>query len=179
MAGATTYAIRGMVCHRCDLAVADAAEALGVPVVRVARGEVAFARALSPPELAAFGDALEALRFGLIRDRDEAMAEALEVALARLAARDPVPSWADAHEELRRGLAVPYDYAARAYARLRGRSPRERLTELRLARAAQLLREGELHAGEVATATGYAHLSGLSRAFKRAYGVNPSAWRGP
>ena len=73
-------------------------------------------------------------------------------------------------------MASPYDYAARAYARVRACTVSERLAELRITRAAALLREGELQVSEVSAAVGYRHLSGFSRAFKRVYGVSPRGW---
>ena len=171
-----TYAIRGMVCHRCDLAVAQIAAGTGVGVVDVRRGAVTFGRALTPEEMRAFSRELEAIEFGLIRDGDEALAEELEVALVVLAERRPIPQWPEAHAELQRTLASSYDYAARAYVRVRGCTVSERLAELRIKRAAALLREGELQVSEVSAAVGYRHLSGFSRAFKRVYGVSPRGW---
>ena len=171
-----SYAIRGMVCHRCDLALGELAAGTGVPVTGVRRGAVTFSRELDASELGRFREALEVIGFGLIRDEDERMAEALAVALVGFAERRPIPDWKHAHRELMADLDVPYDYAARAFQQLHDCTPLERLTELRIARAAALLREGELQVSEVAEAVGYSYLSGFSRAFKRVYGMSPSAW---
>ena len=170
------YAIRDMVCHRCDLALGALATGTGVPVVDVRRGAVTFARELDGARLARFREGLEAIGFGLIRDEDERMAEELAVALAGLVERRPIPDWKHAHRELMTALDAPYDYAVRAFQQAYDCTPLERLTELRIARAAALLREGELQVSEVSEAVGYSYLSGFSRAFKRAYGLSPSAW---
>ena len=171
-----TYAIRGMVCYRCDLALEAAAAQTGVPVADVRRGAVTFARALRATELAAFRGRLRALGFGLIEDPEERLAEELAMALVGFAERRPIPDWKHAHRELLRDLDSPYDYAARAFQRVHDCTPLERLTKLRIERAAALLREGELQVSEVSEAVGYSYLSGFSRAVKRVYGVSPSEW---
>ena len=171
-----TYAIRGMVCHRCDLAVARIAADTRVNVVGVTRGFVTFSRELRRDELHAFAAALEAIEFGLIRDADERLAEEVEVALTALAEQRPIPQWPEAHAALQRMLTSPYDYAARAFQRVHDATVAERLTALRIARAAALLRECELQISEISAAVGYRHLSGFSRAFKRVYGVSPRGW---
>ena len=165
-----------MVCHRCDLALGELAAGTSVPVVDIRRGAVTFARELGASELVRFREALEAIGFGLIRDEDERMSEALAIALVGFADRRPIPDWKHAHRELMTGLDAPYDYAARAFQRVHDCTPLERLTKLRIERAAALLREGELQVSEVSEAVGYSYLSGFSRAFKRVYGVSPSEW---
>ena len=173
---AYTYAVRGMVCHRCDLALADVSAGTGVQVEDLRRGFVTFRRELDDRELGDFRERLETIGFGLILDEEERLAEEVAVALVGFAERRPIPDWRHAHRELLRALDSPYDYAARAFQRVYGCTPLERLTTLRITRAAALLREGELQVSEVGEAVGYSYLSGFSRAFKRAYGVSPSAW---
>ncbi len=51
------------------------------------------------------------------------------------------------------------------------------LQQLRMARAAELLHQGEQAVGEVALAVGYDNLSAFARAFRQAHGVPPSAVR--
>jgi AraC-like DNA-binding protein len=53
----------------------------------------------------------------------------------------------------------------------------EYLTRWRLFKAGQLLRENHKAVGEVAGAVGYESEAAFSKAFKRATGVAPGAWR--
>ena len=58
-----------------------------------------------------------------------------------------------------------------------GRAPMAYVRELRLAEARRLLSATELAVGEIAEATGFANQFHFSRAFRRASGMTPSAYR--
>ncbi len=165
-----------MVCHRCDLALAELAENIGIEVISTGRGFVTFTRPLTTQELDTFEQALQVIKFGLIRDEDEQLAEQIELRLLAVANRRPIPEWKHVNNELRTVLEAPYDYAVRAYLKVFDCTPLERLTTLRIQQATVLLREGELQVSEISEAVGYSHLSGFSRAFKRELGVSPSTY---
>lgn len=57
-----------------------------------------------------------------------------------------------------------------------GRSPLDYVIEVRLDRAAELLREGRLTVSQVADRTGFASVHYFSRLFRRRRGVSPSAF---
>lgn len=63
------------------------------------------------------------------------------------------------------------------FASVMGRSPMIVLRELRMRRAAQLLEVSALSVGEVAHEVGYASRSSFVRAYRDAYGVDPSEFR--
>ena len=63
------------------------------------------------------------------------------------------------------------------FQKLLGRTPREEILQVRLARVKQLLGETELALYEIAERTGFEHVEYLSVVFKRETGVTPSAWR--
>ena len=74
--------------------------------------------------------------------------------------------------------AIPnYDSLRHRFRRLVGRSPREWLAELRLRTACNLLLETDRPIKAIATAVGYARQHEFTRAFSRAMGVPPTAWR--
>ncbi len=168
-----TIHIRGMVCERCLLVTRQLAENTGVPVVQVGYGAVTFGRTLSELQQTEFAAALEEVGFGLIRRRDELLAEHVEHILRDLAEGSPAPPRTDLRELIIERLDAPFDWAAAAYQRLHDETVAQRYSALLMLRAARLLREGELQAAEVGSALGYAHLSGFSRAFKRYWGVSP------
>ena len=64
------------------------------------------------------------------------------------------------------------------FQKLLGRTPREEILQVRLARVKQLLGETELALYQIAERTGFEHVEYLSVVFKRETGVTPSAWRG-
>ncbi len=63
------------------------------------------------------------------------------------------------------------------FARLRGRSPKAHLLELRLRRAVELIRTSSLSLDKIANLTGYYSASHLSRHVKQATGKTPGACR--
>lgn len=80
-------------------------------------------------------------------------------------------------ETLASELGVSRSTLARSFASHRTRSPMRALAELRLDRAAALLREGEEKVCVVALSVGYESEFAFSRAFKRAYRVAPAHYR--
>ncbi len=58
-----------------------------------------------------------------------------------------------------------------------GRTPRQEILQVRLARVKQLLGETELALYQIAERTGFEHVEYLSVVFKRETGTTPSAWR--
>jgi|WetSurMetagenome_2_1015567.scaffolds.fasta_scaffold50959_3 DNA-binding response OmpR family regulator len=117
---------------------------------------------------------------------------ALHVAMAKLLRRSEAPS--DLVAQARRSLEahLPTRFQADAWARAMGtgeaqlrrlfretfgRTPRRHLTEVRLARAAVLLRTTTRGIKEIAQDAGYASHTRFGKAFHTRYGVTPSAYR--
>ncbi|MCI0539093.1 MAG: helix-turn-helix transcriptional regulator [Verrucomicrobiales bacterium] len=80
-------------------------------------------------------------------------------------------------EDLAAKLRCSSRHAGRVFHEHFGVSFREKLTELRLARAAQLLSESDAKVINVAMESGYRSLSLFNVMFKRRFGVPPGKWR--
>jgi methylphosphotriester-DNA--protein-cysteine methyltransferase len=65
------------------------------------------------------------------------------------------------------------------FARAVGRSPMTVLRELRVRQAAEQLASGALTVDEIVRHAGYANRSSFVRAFRKAYGCDPSSYREP
>ena len=150
------YAIKGMVCHRCDLALAELAEATGAHVLDSGRGYVDFAERLSTEAERAFERALEGIRFSILRSETEEVAEAVEQLLQELVRERPsLNSASDLSRALSPKLDLPFARAAALYQSARSQTPFERFTELRMQWATERLREGRMQVSEVGYALGY------------------------
>ena len=79
--------------------------------------------------------------------------------------------------ELARRLNLDRSYFSKLFRRQTGQSPQQYLTEFRLRKAAQLLREHGKTPGEAAVSTGYPDVFSFSRMFKRHFGMSPTAYR--
>jgi len=80
-------------------------------------------------------------------------------------------------DELAREVALSRSALAERFNTLVGESPMRYLIRWRLALAAEALRTGSDSVARVAERNGYATEAAFSRAFKREFGVAPSAWR--
>jgi AraC family transcriptional regulator, alkane utilization regulator len=80
-------------------------------------------------------------------------------------------------DELAREVAMSRSSLATRFASLVGESPMQYLMRWRLAVAARALRSGSDAISRVAERSGYETEAAFSRAFKREFGLPPSAWR--
>ncbi|MDG0792157.1 AraC family transcriptional regulator [Cohnella ginsengisoli] len=74
-------------------------------------------------------------------------------------------------------LHVSYNHLARKYKRLTGKTIVGRLTEIRLARALDLLQRTDASIGAIAEVSGFGAAHYFSRVFKEVYGVSPKTYR--
>jgi YesN/AraC family two-component response regulator len=80
-------------------------------------------------------------------------------------------------DELAREVGLSEAHLRRRFRVMYGKTPRRYLAEVRMQRAAKLLRSTRLGIEQIALAVGYGNLPAFDRRFKRAYGVTPSVLR--
>jgi AraC-like DNA-binding protein len=93
----------------------------------------------------------------------------------RLLHANPVRDWTV--EELAREVAASRSVLAQRFTELIGEAPMRYLANWRMQLAKQMLREGARNMQDVATRVGYESEAAFNRAFKRATGSPPAAWR--
>ncbi len=93
----------------------------------------------------------------------------------RLMHEDPVRDWTV--DELAREVAISRSVLAQRFTTLVGEAPIRYLAGWRMQVAKQMMRDGEVNIQDVATRVGYESEAAFSRAFKRATGSPPAAWR--
>jgi AraC family transcriptional regulator, alkane utilization regulator len=93
----------------------------------------------------------------------------------RLLHANPVRDWTV--DELAREVALSRSVLAQRFAELVGEAPMRYLANWRMQLAKQMMREGTHNIQEVATRVGYDSEAAFNRAFKRATGSPPAAWR--
>ncbi len=89
--------------------------------------------------------------------------------------QDPAQAWTV--ESLAQSVAMSRSAFAARFARLVGEPPLHYLTRWRMQKARSLLRDGKTTLAEVATRVGYDSEAAFSKAFKRAVGEAPGAYR--
>jgi AraC-like DNA-binding protein len=93
----------------------------------------------------------------------------------RLLHADPGRDWTV--EDLAREVAVSRSVLAQRFTELVGDTPMRYLASWRMQLAKQMMRDGARNIQEVATRVGYDSEAAFNRAFKRATGSPPAAWR--
>ena len=93
----------------------------------------------------------------------------------RLMHEDPVRDWTV--DELAREAAVSRSVLAQRFTELVGEAPMRYLAGWRMQLAKQMIRDGAGNIQDIATRVGYESEAAFSRAFKRATGSPPTAWR--
>ena len=93
----------------------------------------------------------------------------------RLMHANPVRDWTV--DDLAREAAVSRSVLAQRFTELVGETPMRYLANWRMQLAKQLMREGTRNIQEVAERVGYESEAAFNRAFKRATGSPPAAWR--
>jgi AraC-like DNA-binding protein len=93
----------------------------------------------------------------------------------RLMHEDPVRDWTV--DELAREAAVSRSVLAQRFTELVGEAPMRYLAGWRMQLAKQMMRDGAGNIQNIATRVGYESEAAFSRAFKRATGSPPTAWR--
>jgi AraC-like DNA-binding protein len=80
-------------------------------------------------------------------------------------------------DDLARTVALSRSALAERFAALVGEPPMQHLKRWRLALAAQALRAGQEAIGRIADRSGYESEAAFTRAFRREFGMPPTAWR--
>lgn len=74
-------------------------------------------------------------------------------------------------------LGIDRRYLCRIFTKATGETPQRYLINLRLKKAAELLRTGEYTVGEVSRSTGYEDIYNFSKMFRKMYGVSPKNYK--
>jgi two-component system response regulator YesN len=80
-------------------------------------------------------------------------------------------------ESVAESIALSPPYFSRLFSSQAGKTFIDYLTDLRMAKACQLLREGKLSIKEISSAIGYSDPNYFSRIFKKIIGQTPSEYR--
>ena len=80
--------------------------------------------------------------------------------------------------QLARAAALSASHFTREFRKEMGKSPKQYLLRARLGHAKRLLLRGDSTITEIALQTGFSHAGHFSTAFRRAFGLSPSAFRG-
>lgn len=171
--------IKNMVCRHC---VATAARVLeNIPGVKVEAVELGYAIIADEPSenvMAEIGRELRKEGFELISSRDSMITEKIKQFLidyVRQGIHDDQETTVSAY--LSEKLGMSYSVIGRLFSANEGRTIENYLMNLRVERAKELIRYGQLTLSEIADEAGYSSVAHLSRMFKRVTGMTPTEFR--
>jgi AraC family transcriptional regulator len=179
MASTLLY-IRHMVCSKCILVMRECLVEQGLVPLRVELGEVELLGEAATIDWPRLQQCLEAEGFALLdrlSPQQRLVAQVKEV-VAELLLKEPA-ALRSGHLSRRLSwrLQRRFAYLSDVFSATEGLSLEQYVVRERVEAARRLLRAGALPVGRIATLLGYSNLGHLSRQFKRATGVSPSAYR--
>lgn len=173
-----TLIIRNMVCDRCKAAVAQVMDRIGLPVRRLDLGEVELEEKPSEREIATLHDALLALGFELMEDRDAATIARIKAAIVQLVHHtNEATTNVKLSEYLSNALHADFPGLSALFSEVEGITIEHYFLLQRMERVKEFVRYGELTISEIAFATGFSSAAHLSGQFKKLTGMSPTAFR--
>lgn len=168
--------IRNMVCRHCVAAVSRIFDSLGLNPVSVELGKAVIEAESLPADVAAeLSRALEAEGFGIIADADDALVEKVKAAvLAHV--RDEDECRLNLSACLENRIGVSYDTLSRVFSAKEGRTVEKYHQAQKIERVKELMDYNEMTLSEIADAVGYSSVAHLSRRFREATGMTPTAY---
>lgn len=170
--------IKNMVCRQCVVAVRRIAESMsGMNVSGVGLGYVETDGKPDDGVLEAFNRKLLDEGFELIRSREAELVEKIKQILIEEVRNPSEILVKNTSDLLSDTLDVSYSVLTRVFSSVEGRTIENYLSALRIERAKELIRYGNMSMAEVADAAGYSSVAHLSRRFKQQTGMTPSEFR--
>ncbi len=170
--------IRNMVCDRCIQAVKSTLLDLGFHPTSVVLGEVELVEeSLSPQQLAAIDQALNAVGFERIDDRRGRIIEKIKTFVIRQireAEGEQRTNWSDLIAD---ELHYEYSYLSALFSSVEGITLEQYIIRQKIERVKELLVYDELSLGEIAWKLGYSSTAHLSSQFKKVTGLPPSHFK--
>ena len=167
-----------MVCDRCNMAVKQVFDKLGLITENVALGEVELKQENLPQlkyqELKA---ALESLGFELLEDKKKAIVAQIKATIVELAHYNKEPLKVNLSEYLNNKLGVDYGLLSSVFSAEEKNTIEHYYIQQKIEKAKELLSYGELTLSEIAFQLNYSSVAHLSAQFKKETGITPSQFK--
>ncbi|MBX2990572.1 MAG: helix-turn-helix transcriptional regulator [Bacteroidetes bacterium] len=165
-----------MVCNRCIKVVREELGRLGVDVRSIVLGEVVVA---GPVDLGAIRPVLVENGFELIEDQRAKTIEHIKQAVLKLVRRDAEkePMRLKYSEYISQEIGKDYHSLSTLFSSVENITIEQYIILLRIERAKELLKYGELTLSEISYKLGYSSVQHLSNQFKKVTGMTPSKFK--
>ena len=170
--------IKNMVCDRCNLAIKDVLEELGLTARSIQLGEVDLGETrLEGEQLEQFREKIEALGFELINDKKTQLIENIKKAVITLVQAPEPAEKIKLSEYLSSRLFHDYTHLSNLFSTVEGVTIEQYFINQKIEKTRELLVYDELTLTEIADRLGYSSVAHLSRQFKKVTGMTPSQFK--
>jgi AraC-like DNA-binding protein len=169
--------IKNMVCPRCVIAVSTELAKLGIAVQDIGLGIVRLQQPIEDGTRAALSGNLEAMGFELLDDRKRQTVEKIKNEIVDLVHYRENDLKINLSQHLSREIGQDYSALSQLFSQLEGVTLEQYVIAQKVEKIKELLSYGELSLGEIADRLNYSSAAYLSNQFKKATGLNPSAYK--
>jgi len=169
--------IKNMVCLRCQMAVKDELEKLGLRHSRVELGEVEIMEDLSAELRDKLSSSLKNIGLELIEDKTNILAEKVNTAIIELVHYTDRQIKMNISDYLSEKLNQNYKQLARLFSEVKGITIERFYFAQKMERVKELLVYDDLNLTEIAFKLNYNSVAHLSNQFKKLTGLTPSQFK--
>lgn len=169
--------IKNMVCIRCQMAVKDELEKLGLHPTRVELGEAEIIENLSTDLRDKLSNSLKDIGLELIDDKINVLVEKVKTAILELVHYSDHQIKSSISDYLSEKLSQNYKHLACLFSEVKGTSIERFYLAQKIEKVKELLVYDDLNLTEIAFKLNYSSVAHLSNQFKKFTGLNPSQFR--
>ena len=170
--------IKNMVCDRCNMAIQQVLDTLGLKASAVTLGEVDFGdTGINAEKLEQFRQNIEALGFELISDKRTRLIENIKKQVIALVQRQGTPEKVRLSDYLSERLHHDYTHLSNLFSTVESVTIEQYFINQKIEKTRELLVYDELTLTEISYRLGYSSVAHLSGQFKKVTGMTPSQFK--
>jgi AraC-like DNA-binding protein len=169
--------IKGMVCSRCKMVVANVFKEQGLETQSIQLGEVQLAVNPGQAKLTALNKQLTEYGFELIDDTKLVTVNKVKSLLIGLLEGDTFQLKLKVSEYLSSNLAYEYHYLSNLFSETEGTTIEKYLIRLKVEKVKELIEEGKFSLSEISFRLGYSSAAHLTNQFKKVSGQTPTQYK--
>jgi len=169
--------IKNMVCIRCQMAVKDELEKLGLHPTRVELGEAEITEDLSTDLRDKLSNSLKDVGLELIEDKMNILVERVNTTILELVHYSDHQIKSNISDYLSEKLNQNSKHLARLFSKVKGTTIERFYLVQKIEKVKELLVYSDLNLTEIAFKLNYSSVAHLSNQFKKLAGLNPSQFR--
>ena len=173
-----TVFIKNMVCDRCVRTVKKIFESSGIPVTKIALGEVEIKDKISDIQLKSIKSLLINEGFEILDDKNAKLVERIKnIVIEQIHQSKHADTKLNFSQLLERSLLKDYSFLSNLFSVTEGITIEKYIILQKTERVKELLVYGEKSLSEIAFEMGYSSVAHLSSQFKKTTGLTPSNFR--